>query len=100
MDGAQPAGAGQFDGHSQARERGAQLVGNIREQAAFRREERLDAGGHAVERSGKASQFVPAARIHTRGEIAAAESVANGDGTTTVDISFDAYDYIIVEISR
>ena len=70
------AGARQFNRHSQARQRGAQLVGDIAQQAPLGRQQGLDAVRHAVERCG---QVAPARRarrrVHARGQVAVAEAL-------------------------
>ncbi len=68
------AGARQFHGHAQPRQRRAQLVRDIEQQAALGGQQGFDAAGHAVEGAGQLAQFVAARGIDARGEIAAAEA--------------------------
>jgi hypothetical protein len=68
------AGAGQFDGDTEAGERGAEFVGDVEQQPAFGGEQRFDAVGHAVEGAGELAQFVAPYALRARAEIAPAEA--------------------------
>ena len=68
------AGARQFDGDTQPRQRRAEFVGDVQQQAAFGGEQGFDAVGHAVEGAGELAEFVAADAFGAGGEIAAAEA--------------------------
>src|SRR5215472_16663813 len=60
------AGAGEFDGDAEARERRTKLVSDVLKEPALRFDEQFDALSHLVDGAGKLAQFIAAARVDSR----------------------------------
>ena len=68
-------GAGEFGGEAEARQRRAEFVGDVLQQAALGGEQRADALGHAVEGAADFADFILAGGVDAHGEIAGAEAI-------------------------
>ena len=71
-------GAGQLDGELEARERRAEFVGDVAEQAALADDQLLQAVGHLIEGAAELPDLVLAPGLDADGEIALAEERDGG----------------------
>ena len=68
------AGAGQFDGDTQPRQRRTKFVRNVQQQAAFGSEQGFEPVGHSVEGTGELAEFVAADAPGAGGQVAPAKA--------------------------